>query len=51
MIVVLIFLMYVFLIMYWYDGWLNKSISVEYEYFSYGIIGLFFVGYIVWINR
>lgn len=47
----LIFLMYVPLIIYWYDGWLNKSISIEHEYFSHGIIGLPFAGYIVWNNR
>ena len=50
-IAVLIFLMYAPLIMYWYDGWLNKSISVEHEYFSHGIIGLPFAGYIAWTNR
>ncbi|MGD1807570.1 cyanoexosortase B [Dapis sp. BLCC M126] len=47
----LIFLMYVPLIIYWYDGWLNKSISIEHEYFSHGIIGIPFAGYIVWNNR
>ncbi|MCL2930162.1 MAG: cyanoexosortase B [Trichodesmium sp. MAG_R01] len=50
-IAILIFLMYAPLIMYWYDGWLNKSISVEHEYFSHGIIGLPFAGYIAWTNR
>ena len=47
----LVFLMYVPLIIYWYEGWLNKSISIEHEYFSHGIIGLPFAGYIVWNNR
>lgn len=47
----LVFLMYVPLIIYWYDGWINKSISIEHEYFSHGIIGLPFAGYIVWNNR
>ncbi|NEQ74091.1 MAG: cyanoexosortase B [Okeania sp. SIO2C9] len=47
----LVFLMYIPLIIYWYDGWLNKSISIEHEYFSHGIIGLPFAGYIVWHNR
>ena len=47
----LIFLMYAPLIIYWYDGWLNKSISIEHEYFSHGIIGIPFAGYIVWNNR
>ena len=47
----LIFLMYAPLIIYWYDGWLNKSISIEHEYFSHGVIGLPFAGYIIWNNR
>ncbi|MGD1703504.1 cyanoexosortase B [Dapis sp. BLCC M229] len=47
----LIFLMYAPLIIYWYDGWLNKSISIEHEYFSHGIIGIPFAAYIVWNNR
>ncbi|NEP39547.1 MAG: cyanoexosortase B, partial [Okeania sp. SIO2H7] len=47
----LVFLIYIPLIIYWYDGWLNKSISIEHEYFSHGIIGLPFAGYIVWNNR
>lgn len=47
----LVFLMYVPLLFYWYEGWLNKSISIEHEYFSHGIIGLPFAGYIVWNNR
>lgn len=47
----LIFLMYAPLIIYWYDGWLNKNISIEHEYFSHGIIGLPFASYIAWNNR
>ena len=47
----LIFLMYAPLIIYWYDGWFNKSISIEHEYFSHGVIGLPFAGYIAWNNR
>jgi cyanoexosortase B len=39
------------LIMYWYDGWLNKSISIEHEYFSHGLIGLPFAAYIAWSDR
>ncbi len=50
-IISLIFLMYTPLIIYWYDGWLNKSISIEHEYFSHGIIGIPFAGYIAWNNR
>jgi len=50
-IVALILLMYAPLIIYWYDGWLNKSINIEHEYFSHGIIGIPFAGYIAWNNR
>ena len=50
-IVALICLMYVPLIIYWYDGWISKSISIQHEYFSHGIIGLPFAGYIAWNNR
>ena len=50
-ILIIILLMYAPLIIYWYDGWLNKSISIEHEYFSHGIIGLPFAAYIAWNNR
>ncbi|MDJ0553536.1 MAG: cyanoexosortase B [Microcoleaceae cyanobacterium MO_207.B10] len=50
-ILLVILLMYVPLIIYWYDGWLNKSISIEHEYFSHGIIGLPFAAYIAWNYR
>lgn len=50
-IIALVVLMYAPLIIYWYDGWLNKSISIEHEYFSHGLIGLPFAGYIAWNNR
>ena len=46
-----IFLMYTPLVIYWYDGWINKSISIEHEYFSHGLIGLPFAAYITWNNR
>ncbi len=44
-------LIYVPLIIYWYDGWINKSIGIEHEYFSHGVIGLPFAAYIVWQKR
>jgi len=44
-------LMYAPLIIYWYDGWINKSIGIEHEYFSHGVIGLPFAAYIVWQKR
>lgn len=47
----LLFVLYAPVIVHWYDGWLNKSISLEHEYFSHGIIGLPFAAYISWIKR
>lgn len=44
-------LLYAPLIYYWYDGWLNKNISTEHEYFSHGIIGFPFAAYLMWMNR
>ncbi|MDJ1184393.1 cyanoexosortase B [Roseofilum casamattae] len=39
------------LLIHWCDGWLNKSISIEHEYFSHGLIGLPFAAYIFWTKR
>jgi cyanoexosortase B len=47
----LLILLYAPLLMHWYHGWLRKSISIEHEYFSHGLIGLPFAAYIVWTNR
>lgn len=44
-------LIYTPLIIYWYDGWINKSIGIEHEYFSHGVIGLPFAAYIAWQQR
>jgi cyanoexosortase B len=44
-------LLYAPLILHWYDGWLNKSISLEHEYFSHGLIGLPFAAYIAWSDN
>ncbi|MEA5576990.1 cyanoexosortase B [Anabaena sp. UHCC 0451] len=44
-------LLYVPLLLHWTDGWLHKTISIEHEYFSHGMIGLPFAGYLAWINR
>jgi cyanoexosortase B len=44
-------LLYAPLLLHWLDGWLNKSISIEHEYFSHGIIGLPFAAYLSWLNR
>ncbi len=44
-------LLYAPILLHWFDGWLNKSISTEHEYFSHGIIGIPFAAYLGWINR
>jgi cyanoexosortase B len=47
----LIAVLYVPLLVHWYNGWIKKSISIEHEYFSHGLIGLPFAAYIAWYNR
>lgn len=47
----LLIILYAPLLIHWYDGWLNKSISIEHEYFSHGLIGLPFAAYIAWTHR
>ncbi|MBE9221920.1 cyanoexosortase B [Cyanobacterium stanieri LEGE 03274] len=44
-------LMYFPLMWHWYDGWLNKTISIEHEYFSHGVIGIPFAFYLCWLDR
>lgn len=48
---VVLALMYIPLLLHWYQGWLKKDISIIHEYFSHGLIGLPFAAYIVWLNR
>ncbi|MBE9064874.1 cyanoexosortase B [cf. Phormidesmis sp. LEGE 11477] len=43
--------LYAPLIWHWVDGWLNKSISIQHEYFSHGLLGIPFAGYLVWESR
>ncbi|MGB7445185.1 MAG: cyanoexosortase B [Coleofasciculaceae cyanobacterium] len=50
-IIALLVILYAPLLIHWYDGWLNKNITIEHEYFSHGLIGLPFAAYIVWENR
>ena len=50
-IIALLTILYAPLVIHWYDGWLNKSISIEHEYFSHGLIGLPFAFYICWLKR
>jgi cyanoexosortase B len=39
------------LLMHWVDGWLNKSISIQHEYFSHGLLGIPFAAYLTWTYR
>ncbi|HEY9693147.1 MAG TPA: cyanoexosortase B [Oculatellaceae cyanobacterium] len=50
-IIALLVMLYAPLISYWYDGWLNKSISIEHEYYSHGMLGIPFAAYISWTKR
>ena len=44
-------LLYAPVLIYWFDGWINKSISTEHEYFSHAMIGFPFAAYLIWLNR
>ena len=50
-IVSLLLILYTSLLFHWFDGWLNKSISIEHEYFSHGLLGLPFAVYLCWTGR
>ncbi|MEO0869376.1 MAG: cyanoexosortase B, partial [Cyanobacteria bacterium J06642_11] len=40
------------LLYHWvWDGWVNKNISIQHEYFSHGILGLPLAGKLVWEKR
>jgi cyanoexosortase B len=47
----LLLVLYGPLLVHWVDGWLNKSISIQHEYFSHGLIGLPFAAYLTWEKR
>jgi cyanoexosortase B len=47
----LLLFLYTPLLLHWVDGWLNKSISIEHEYFSHGLLGLPFAVYLSWSQR
>lgn len=47
----LLTVIYAPLLWHWVDGWLNKSISIQHEYFSHGLIGLPFAAYLAWSLR
>ncbi|MBK1990451.1 cyanoexosortase B [Sphaerospermopsis aphanizomenoides BCCUSP55] len=50
-ILVTVLLLYAPILLHWVDGWLYKSISIEHEYFSHGVIGIPYAGYLTWTNR
>ncbi len=51
LIIGLVGVLYVPLLWHWVDGWLNKSISIQHEYFSHGLLGIPFAMYLVWESR
>lgn len=47
----LLCVLYLPLLWHWVDGWLSKSISIQHEYFSHGLLGIPFASYLVWEAR
>jgi cyanoexosortase B len=47
----LLAILYAPILLKWYDGWLNKNISTDHEYFSHGMIGFPYAAYVVWQHR
>ncbi|MBE9060270.1 cyanoexosortase B [cf. Phormidesmis sp. LEGE 11477] len=47
----LLAVLYMPLMIYWIDGWLNKSISIDHEYFSYALLGFPYAALIAWELR
>jgi cyanoexosortase B len=47
----LLALLYLPLMVHWVQGWLSKSISIEHEYFSHGLIGLPYAAIVAWRSR
>jgi len=37
------------LLWHWVDGWVSKSISIQHEYFSHGILGIPLAFKLVWV--
>ncbi len=50
-IALLLAILYGPLLVHWVDGWVSKSISIQHEYFSHGLLGLPFAAYIAWDKR
>ncbi|MEO0518050.1 MAG: cyanoexosortase B [Cyanobacteria bacterium P01_A01_bin.116] len=47
----LLAVLYVPLMLYWIDGWLNKSISIDHEYFSFALLGFPYAAIAAWELR
>jgi cyanoexosortase B len=47
----LLSIFYAPLLWHWSEGWLNKSISIQHEYFSHGLLGLPLAAYLTWEKR
>ena len=47
----LLVIMYGPVLWHWVDGWLNKSISIQHEYFSHGLLGIPFAVHLAWTQR
>lgn len=47
----ILLVMYAPVLWQWVDGWMNKSINTEHEYFSHGLIGIPFAFWLTWQKR
>ncbi|ACB53842.1 hypothetical protein cce_4494 [Crocosphaera subtropica ATCC 51142] len=47
LIIAFLAILYTPLLFFWYDGWLNKNINIEHEYFSHAIIGFPYAAYLI----
>ncbi|MDJ0658290.1 MAG: cyanoexosortase B [Crocosphaera sp.] len=47
LIIAFLAVLYAPLMFFWYEGWLNKSINIEHEYFSHAIIGFPYAAYLI----
>ncbi|MEM9088761.1 MAG: cyanoexosortase B [Cyanobacteria bacterium P01_F01_bin.53] len=50
-VIALIGVLYGPLLWHWVDGWVSKSISIQHEYFSHGLLGIPFACFLVWERR
>lgn len=48
---VVLAILYVPMFNFWLDGWLNKNIGTEHEYFSHALIGFPYAAYVAWQQR